>query len=73
MECVACGSRRLVRTEKDFRYFYKGKTLIISSVLGDYCEECDEVILDLSEAERVNILMLKFQQQCNSDEKKASV
>ncbi|RAW92010.1 type II toxin-antitoxin system MqsA family antitoxin [Photorhabdus laumondii] len=39
---------------------YKGETIIISAVTGDFCPACAESILDAAESERVMCEMQTF-------------
>jgi HTH-type transcriptional regulator/antitoxin MqsA len=66
MQCLSCSNAELVHDSRDITHSYKGKSMIIPSVSGDFCPSCGEVILDKSESQRVSAAMLKFNQQVDS-------
>lgn len=66
MRCPICGGADLVRGTRDLPYTYKGESITIPAVSGDYCPACGESILDASESERVSAAMLTFNRQVNA-------
>jgi HTH-type transcriptional regulator / antitoxin MqsA len=66
MKCPACGAAKLVRDTRDMPYTYKGESTVISSVTGDFCPACGEVVLDAGESVRTSALMLAFNKQVNA-------
>lgn len=66
MQCPACGSASAARDSRDRPYVYKGRTLLIPAVVGDYCPACDEAVLDGAESARVSAAMLEFNRQVNA-------
>ncbi len=66
MQCFSCGEAELVKDRRNITHSYKGKSIIIPSVSGDFCPSCGEVVLDKNESQRISIAMLKFNQQVNS-------
>ena len=66
MECPICGEQDLVRGTKDMDYTYKGESIIIPDVQGEYCPACGEGILCIDESKRVNEVMLAFNKQVNA-------
>lgn len=66
MKCPTCGQVELVHDTRDMPYTYKGETTVIPAVTGDFCPECDEVILDANEARRSSVLMRDFTKQVNA-------
>ena len=66
MECPICGEQDLVHGIKDMAYTYKGESVIIPDVKGEYCPACGEGILCLDESQRVNEVMLAFNKQVNA-------
>ena len=53
MKCPACGASELVQNTRDLPYTYKGKSIVIPSVTGEFCPACGESILTVPESERV--------------------
>jgi HTH-type transcriptional regulator/antitoxin MqsA len=66
MKCPVCGAAELIHDTRDQPYTYKGVTIAIEAVTGDFCPVCDEVILDMAESMRINELMLQFNKQVNA-------
>ena len=65
MKCPVCGAAELIRDIRDQPYTYKGVTIIIEAVTGDFCPVCDEAVLDMAESMRINEMMLQFNKQVN--------
>lgn len=61
-----CGAAELIRDTRDLPYTYKGETIAISAVTGDYCPACAEFILDAVETDRVMREMSAFSKQVNA-------
>jgi HTH-type transcriptional regulator/antitoxin MqsA len=51
---------------RDIPYTYKGESTLISAVAGDFCPACGEVVLDVTESNRVSQAMLQFNKQVNA-------
>ena len=66
MKCPICGAAKLVHDTRDVPYTYKGESTILPQVTGDFCQACDEFILDASESRRTIELMLTFSKQVNA-------
>ena len=66
MMCPRCGAAKLVRDTRDMRYTYKGESTVLHQVTGDFCQACDESVLDASESHRTMELMLVFGKQVNA-------
>jgi HTH-type transcriptional regulator/antitoxin MqsA len=66
MKCPVCGAAELIHDTRDQPYTYKGVTITIEAVTGDFCPVCDEAVLDMAESMRINELMLQFNKQVNA-------
>ena len=66
MKCPVCGAADLIHDTRDLPYTYKGKTIVISSVTGDFCAACAESVLDAGESDRVMQVMREFAKQVNA-------
>lgn len=66
MKCPLCGGAELANEAREMPYQYKGQTLVIADVRGDYCLACGEGILSMHESSRVSDLMLAFNKQVNA-------
>lgn len=66
MKCPACGTAELAHDTRELPYTYKGETIIIAAVTGDYCPACGESVLDAVESARVSAAMLAFNRQVNA-------
>ena len=53
MKCPVCGAAELIRDTRDLPCTYKGESIVIASVTGDFCPACAEAILDADETDRV--------------------
>jgi HTH-type transcriptional regulator/antitoxin MqsA len=47
-------------------YTYKGESTEIPNVAGDYCQACDETVLDIGESQRISTAMLEFNKKINA-------
>ena len=66
MKCPSCGAKKLVHDTRDLPYTYKGESTVLPQVTGDFCDACDESILDAVESRRTMKLMLAFNKQVNA-------
>lgn len=67
MKCPACDSKaKLVHDTRDMPYTYKGESTVISTVTGNFCTACGEVVLDMNESRRVSDAMRDFTRQVNA-------
>lgn len=66
MKCPACGAAELIHDTRDVPYTYKGETIDIPSVTGDFCPACGEVVLDRIHGDRLSEAMGLFQRQVNA-------
>ncbi len=66
MKCPSCGTAKLVHDTRDLPYTYKGESMILPQVTGEFCPACDESILNASESRRTMELMLAFSKQVNA-------
>ncbi len=66
MKCPACGFAKTVHDTRDVEHVYKGETLVIARVTGDFCPSCGEVTMDMEESGRVMRLMRDFSKQVNA-------
>lgn len=67
MKCPACGGAELTHETRDVPYTYKGKTTIIKAVEGDFCPECNEVMLDRLNGDRYGAEIREFKRQVNEE------
>ena len=69
MKCPTCGIGNLVLNTRGMPYTYKGKSTVIRSVKGRYCDnpECREVIMELGESVRTSKEMLAFNKKVNAE------
>ena len=66
MKCPNCGGAEWIRDTRDWSYTYKGETTSISSVTGDFCPVCDEVVFDREQGDRYAEWIAAFQRQVNA-------
>ncbi|WP_457584505.1 type II TA system antitoxin MqsA family protein [Ensifer canadensis] len=60
MKCFFCGANALVRDTRDIPYVYRGETILIEKVTGDFCKQCNEVVPDDADGRRVVRTMFEF-------------
>lgn len=53
MKCPICGGNNLVHDIRDIPFVHENKTTIIKSIEGDFCPDCEEVILDGANGDRL--------------------
>ena len=66
MKCPVCGAAELIHDTRDLPYTYKGETIVIGAVTGDFCPACMESILDVAESDRVMVAMRAFSKRINA-------
>ncbi len=66
MKCPVCGAAELIHDTRDITFNYKGESMMISAVTGEYCPACAESILDAAESDRVMQQMGAFAKQVNA-------
>lgn len=66
MKCPICAQAELVHDIREIPYTYKGESMTIPGVEGDFCPACSEAILDSAESARISALMLEFNKQVNA-------
>ncbi len=66
MKCPCCGAAELIHDTRDLPYSYKGDTVAIPAVTGDFCPACNEVILDREQGDRYSESIGVFQKQVNA-------
>jgi len=66
MKCPVCAAAELIHDTRDMPYTYKGETVLIAAVTGDFCPACAESILNAQESDRVMREMRVFSKQVNA-------
>lgn len=66
MKCPSCGAAKMQTDTRNLAYVYKGQTTQIPHVSGDFCDACDEIILDRVEGDRYSRLIADFQREINA-------
>ena len=66
MKCPACAAAKLVHDTRDLPYSYKGESIVIAAVSGDFCPACGEAVLGIAESNRTSAAMLDFNKQVNA-------
>lgn len=66
MKCPVCAAAELIHDTRDMPYTYKGETILIAAVTGDFCPACAESILNAQESDRVMREMRAFSKQVNA-------
>lgn len=64
MKCPVCGMAELIHETRDLPYTYKGETIVIRAVTGDFCPNCSESILGEAESNRVMREILQTREYC---------
>lgn len=65
-DCPACGEAELVHDTRDVSYSYKGESIVILGVTGEFCPACDGSVLGAAESERVMGEMRAFASTVNA-------
>ena len=66
MICPHCAAARMVPDTRDMPYTYKGESMPLPAVTGEFCPACSEAVLSAHESARVSALMLAFNKQVNA-------
>ncbi|WP_122417856.1 type II toxin-antitoxin system MqsA family antitoxin [Pseudomonas viridiflava] len=66
MNCPTCRTADLTSCTRNIPHSYKSESMVISSVSGNHCLICGEVVLDATESARVSAEMAKFNQQVDA-------
>jgi len=66
MKCPNCDNQEMVCRTTDIPYAYRGESTIITSVTGEFCSSCEEMVLEHEEAQRVSDAMAAFNKQVNA-------
>ena len=66
MKCPVCGAAELAVDTRDIPYVYKGQTLIVPAVHGEFCPACGEGTVAAQESERVSQAMVAFAREVNA-------
>ena len=66
MKCPSCGHEGLSVVTKDFPYTYRGETVLIQNVTGEYCSFCDDMILSGDDLRRVSDESMTLNKRVNA-------
>lgn len=66
MKCPVCGGAELVHDTRDVTHSYKGESMVIPQLTGDFCPACEEYITGPEESKRAMSLMNEFNRQVNA-------
>ncbi|WP_258020018.1 type II toxin-antitoxin system MqsA family antitoxin [Pseudomonas sp. MAG002Y] len=61
-----CGQAELVHDTRDTPYSYKGHSTIIKDIKGEYCDACNDCILDNEDGIRLSKTMVAFKKQIDA-------
>lgn len=62
-----CGGAELIHDKRDVLYTYKSRTKTIKAVEGDFCPECNEVVLDRLNGDSYGAEIRAFKRQVNEE------
>lgn len=65
MQCPICGSAELISDIKNIEYTYKGHSTVLENISGDFCQACDEIIMDQQQGDHYIQQINFFQQNIN--------
>ena len=66
MKCPSCGGAELIQDTRDVPYSYKGESVAVPGVSGQFCPVCGEVLLDGVEGDRYVRLLSDFRREVNA-------
>lgn len=66
MKCPVCGGAELIHDTRDMPYTYKGETVTIPGVEGDFCPACGEVIFGQQAGDHYSEMIGLAQRQINA-------
>jgi HTH-type transcriptional regulator/antitoxin MqsA len=62
-----CGQAELVTDARDIPYAYKGHSTVIKDVKADYCDACNDCILDQEDGRRLSKEMVAFKRKVDQE------
>jgi len=65
-KCPVCGAAELIHDSRTVHYTYKGETVEIPDVVGDFCPNCSEGILEKASADRYSAAVRAFIKEINA-------
>ncbi len=66
MKCPSCGAAELIHDTRDMPYTYKGESVIVPALTGDFCPACGEVVLNREHGNYYSESVGLFQRQVNA-------
>lgn len=66
MKCPVCGQADLVSDTRDIKHTYKGASMTVAAVTGQFCPACSEAVLGTAEARRVMAEISAFTKRVNA-------
>lgn len=66
MKCPNCCATGMAHDTRDVPHTYKGESVVLPQLVGDFCAACGESVADAAEARRVSALMRDFGDQVNA-------
>lgn len=66
MKCPVCGEAELIHDSRTLRYIYKGEAMELPEVVGDFCPNCSEGILEKASADRYSATVRAFIKEVNA-------
>lgn len=68
MRCPVCGGAEMKQETRDVEYEYKNRKTKIQNVIGDFCDNCGEAILDSDSGDRYMAAIAAFHREVNAEE-----
>lgn len=66
MKCPVCGYEELHTVTRDLPYSYRGETVVIKGLSGQYCSSCQEMILEGQDLQRFSDEAAAWNRQVNA-------
>ncbi|MGG7449096.1 type II TA system antitoxin MqsA family protein [Kosakonia oryzendophytica] len=68
MKCPVCGGAELKHETRDVAYEYKNRKTLIKNVMGDFCDNCGDIVFDRINGEHYAKQVAAFVRNVNADE-----
>lgn len=66
MKCPICGQEGMETVTRDVPYTYKGETIVIKDLTGEYCSSCDEMIFKGDDLQRFSDEAIALNKRVNA-------
>jgi len=67
MQCPSCGGPELLSEVRDLTFTFKGRSMTVENLKGEFCPLCDDGVLDVQDGNRYDNAIMAFIKLVNSE------